>query len=101
MLDGGRWQGQQVLPAAWVQATQQMHATVGNGPQGYGYHWWCAPVTHQGSTLASCAALGNGGQRLFIVPGLDLAVVFTAGQYNATTIGGAQVRLLRQIIASL
>ena len=101
MLDGGRWQGRQVLPATWVQATQQTRVTVGSGPLGYGYHWWCPQVTHQDRKLASCAAFGNGGQRLFIVPGLDLAVVFTAGQYNATAIGGAQVRLLRQIIASL
>ena len=101
MLDGGRWQGRQVIPAAWVQTTQQARVTVGNGPAGYGYHWWCGPVMHQGRARASCAALGNGGQRLVIVPELELAVVFTAGQYNSAAIGAAQTRLQRQIVASL
>jgi hypothetical protein len=36
-----------------------------------------------------------------LVPALDLAVVFTAGQYNSASIGRTQSALFRQIVASL
>ena len=32
---------------------------------------------------ATISARGNGGQRLFLLPGFDLAVAVTAGNYDA------------------
>jgi CubicO group peptidase (beta-lactamase class C family) len=39
----------------------------------YGYQWWVVA----GSDLPAYAALGYGGQRLVVVPALDLIAVFT------------------------
>ena len=101
MLAGGNWQGRQVLPAAWVAATLQPSVTIGKGPLRYGHHWWAGQVQHAGRSLPWIAGLGNGGQRLVVVPELDLAVVFTAGAYNSEQIGPIEGALLRRIVASL
>ena len=61
-----------------------------NGPEGvssYGDLWWLGrlPVDHPEHDLI--AANGYGGQRLFILPDLDLVVVATAGVYGGKSSG--------------
>ncbi len=81
LLDGGRWRGEQIVPASWIDASFRRRVAA-DPPLGYGYQWWRTVVRGQGGMLPVVAAFGNGGQRLFLVPQLDLAVVVTAGQYN-------------------
>jgi CubicO group peptidase (beta-lactamase class C family) len=100
ILAGGAWQGRQVVPAAWVAATLQPSITIDKGPFRYGHHWWDGRVEREGRNLAWTAGIGNGGQRLFVVPELDLAVVFTAGAYNSEQIGRTEFALFRQIVAA-
>lgn len=70
-LNGGTWEGQQLVPAEWVEASV--------APSYYGYHWW---------RLANggYAALGYGGQRIVVVPRLEMVVVIT-GDFPGTTSG--------------
>lgn len=100
LLAGGFWQGRPVVPTAWVAATLQPGIAVARGPLRYGHHWWTGQAQHDGRDLAWTAAIGNGGQRLFIVPELDLAVVFTAGAYNSEQIGRTELALFHQIVAA-
>ena len=103
MMAGGLWQGRQVVPAAWVAAILQPRIATGPGPSAlqYGHQWWAGKATSSGKELPWTAGIGNGGQRLFVLPALDLAVVMTAGQYNSTSIGAAQMRLFKQIVAGV
>ena len=96
MLAGGAWQGRQVVPAAWVAATLQPAMTIGNGPLRYGRHWWAGQVQHGDRSLRWIGGFGNGGQRLQIVPELDLAVVLTAGAYNSVQIGPDELASVSQ-----
>jgi len=88
-LRGGRANGRQVVPAAWVAKScegrpRELPAWArGSGPggvpdplrdRGYGYAWW---VHHLGGH-DTCFAWGYGGQYVFVVPGLDLVIVTTA-----------------------
>ena len=85
VLAGGVWNGRQVVPAAWISATLQPRITIGKGPFRYGNHWWDGQVRQDGRDVDWTAGVGNGGQRLFVIPELDLAVVFTAGQYGESS----------------
>lgn len=96
MLEGGRWQGRQLVPAAWVRTALAPCAGSGN----YGYQWWSGTVWVGGRQVAWSGAMGNGGQRLFLVPSLDLVVVATAGEYSDGSIGRTQQFLLERVIAA-
>ena len=68
-LEGGVWNGQQVVPAEWVEASVSI-------PH-YGYQWWM--LSHGGY-----AALGYLGQRIVVLPDLEMVVVIT-GEFPAST----------------
>lgn len=96
MLQQGRWDDRQVVPAAWVAASLQPRIATGDGLQ-YGYQWWMGSTQALGLPQRWVAAFGNGGQRLFIVPGLDMTVVVTAGEYDKPELGPAFGRLLDSV----
>jgi len=76
-LQHGRWNGVQLVPAQWVTASSTKHLeTTGlmNAAEddGYGYGWWL-------DAFGGYSAHGFGGQYIFVLPQLDMVVVFTAG----------------------
>ena len=84
-LDGGRWQGRQVLSASWVAESfgkyGRLEPLERNGNE-YGYLWWHENYAVNGETVDSIEARGNGGQYIFVVPKLGLAAVITSGNYR-------------------
>jgi len=74
-LNGGVWDGRQVVPAEWVKTSVQKHITTGDRLD-YGYQWWVYPA------LDAYTARGRGGQLIFVVPRLDMVIVFTASMDN-------------------
>ncbi len=79
MIEGGRWQGTQVLPESWVteSLTPQGPATWRAGPVadiGYGLLWFTGRV--HGQRVAW--AWGYGGQFALLAPELKLAVATAA-----------------------
>jgi CubicO group peptidase (beta-lactamase class C family) len=82
VLDDGRWQGKQIVPAAWIAAsTTPVFATKVRDFR-YGHQWWAGTVQWHGRSIDWHGGLGNGGQRLYVVPDLDLAIVTTTGAYD-------------------
>lgn len=67
-LQGGRWNGRQVVPTAWTDAVAR--PTHGNP---YSYQWWLAP-----DDLGYYAA-GKFGQFCYVLPRLDAVLAMTAG----------------------
>ncbi len=91
-LHQGSWDGQQVVPAAWVTASTAWHVDKGDG-LGYGYLWHIDPGRK------SYAALGRAGQHIFVYPEQDLVVVFTAGlPYRSNQDFSPLVKLLNDSI---
>jgi len=76
-LMDGLWDGVRVLPEGWVDASveRSVDDTEWLG-MGYGFQWWLVPWGPENDSYAY-AAIGYGGQRLFVVPELNVVAVFT------------------------
>ena len=69
-LNGGEWNGTQIVPEEWVEEATRKHvdATIMDG---YGYQWWVSGKGYY-------SAVGHKGQFIHVVPDLDLVVTFTS-----------------------
>ena len=81
-LDGGRWNGRQLVPHAWIKDSTESHIST-DFDWRYGYPWRTGDAAAGDKSWRWIAAFGNGVQRLFVVPALDLNVVIVAGRYDA------------------
>lgn len=75
-LNNGTWDGEQILPASWVEASTMVNHTTGSNV-GYGYQWWINP------DWGAFSARGYRGQRIHVLPNENLVVVFTASGSHA------------------
>jgi CubicO group peptidase (beta-lactamase class C family) len=85
-LNGGRWGERQLIPEEWL-ATSFTPAVAMPDGRRYGYHWYVGTVSSDDGTGSvrweeTVSAIGNGGQRLFLLPRLRLVVAITAGNYD-------------------
>ncbi|WP_265587391.1 serine hydrolase domain-containing protein [Sphingomicrobium arenosum] len=92
---GGTWNGQRLIPAAWVEESFTKHIEISPETTGMtqeefdnetsrawqGYHWRIDTVRVGDRSYDSYEANGNGGQLLIVVPELELAVAMTGGNY--------------------
>ena len=110
MLGGGSAGGEAILPAGWIAEAshpQPDSPQIGYGrvaphvPMGYGYQWWTGSSLVKGRHVAWSAAVGNGGQRIFVVPELDLVVVTTAGDYGEVQIQRKVARLFEKVLQAI
>ena len=74
-LNKGRWDGKQVVPPKWVQNSTTSHMETKGlmntaEDDGYGYYWWI-------DSFGGYSAHGWGGQYIYVLPKLDMIVVFT------------------------
>jgi len=94
-LKDGVWEGKRILPEGWVSESTSPAVVAGRERQ-YGFQWWLLP--YQGSKSAwAAAALGYGGQFLFVVPEYDLVAVFTGWNIYGEPSLAAQFALERVI----
>ena len=76
-LQKGRWNGRQLLPAAWIEAASAKQVSNGSNPasdwdQGYGYQFWrCRHNAFRGD--------GAFGQYSLVLPEQDAVVAITSG----------------------
>ena len=93
---------QQIVPSAWLTDSLRGQIDMGNelGWQ-YGYHWWGGKIEAVGAKRDWSGGFGNGGQRLFLVPELDLVVVITAGEYGKPAIGREAYQLFKRVVGAL
>jgi CubicO group peptidase (beta-lactamase class C family) len=84
-LDGGEADGQRLLDRAWV--AQALSPTVAIADQvpyadGYGYMWYSRTWPRDGGPVRVHFASGNGGNKIYLVPALELVVAITSSAYG-------------------
>ena len=86
VLDGGVWHGRRIVSAGWIKqmiAPQSPRGWSFSFARSYGYLWWQGQSLIGDHDIEWVGALGRGGQRLYVVPTLNLVVAVTAGLYIA------------------
>ncbi|MEU8813475.1 serine hydrolase domain-containing protein [Actinoplanes sp. NPDC048796] len=85
VLAGGRG----IVPAGWIEAMLRPRFVTEWGPR-YGYQWYVED--------GFVAAMGNGGQRLVVVPGRELVAAIVTGNYDRPDQGLVPATLLAEVI---
>jgi CubicO group peptidase (beta-lactamase class C family) len=93
-LDGGRWEGRQLLSGAWVEEATRAFGPVNEDPnadedwrRGYGYSFWMQRFGYRGD--------GAYGQFLVVLPEHDTVVAITAEQWRMqSTLDGLWAHLV-------
>jgi CubicO group peptidase (beta-lactamase class C family) len=80
-LNGGNWQGTRIVDESWVRASTQAHARIDDDTE-YGYLWWIRSFKSGGKSYPAFLMNGNGGNKVVVLPGLDMAVVITSTNFN-------------------
>jgi CubicO group peptidase (beta-lactamase class C family) len=104
MLRGGTADGRRIVSPRWIERCTTPLVSV-DEVRRFGYHWYAADMAF-GKPLGwaprylerTWMAFGEGGQRLFVMPGLKLAAAITAGNYGADDQWMPPTRVLREVI---
>jgi len=100
VLREGTWKGRTVVSSFWIEESTRNHIHAWS--VGYGYQWRRGKALVSSQEIDVVYASGHGGQRIFIIPALDLIAVFTSKVFDNP---GGHTRsdgmLIRYILPSL
>ncbi len=96
-LDGGVWQSKRLISEGWIRASTRPHAQIDDQTE-YGYFWWLKTFQSGGKGYAGYFMSGNGGNKVVVLPGLDLCVVITSTNYSTRGMHEQTERLLTDYI---
>jgi CubicO group peptidase (beta-lactamase class C family) len=92
---GGAYQGKEVLPARWIEASWTPRVRSRFTGHAYGYGWFMASARD----YPVCYGWGYGGQMIYIVPDLALTAVMTSDHSGPSGRSG-YVRELHALLAN-
>jgi CubicO group peptidase (beta-lactamase class C family) len=101
VLNHGAWNGKQIVSADWIdQSVKPRFQAIGyfSGLFFYGQQWWLGRSISGDTEVKWIAAMGSGGQRIFIVPDRDLVVMTTSGLYFRARQGDGALDMLTNFI---
>ncbi|MFH6601863.1 serine hydrolase domain-containing protein [Maribacter algicola] len=106
MLDKGNWQGNQLIPASWVEeSTKYGRDAEIYGGDGYGYMWWVATNENARPYLPNCnlpagtySARGAGGQWMEVIPEKKMVFVHLVDTYVKNNVAFEDIGTLLQMV---
>ncbi len=82
-LNNGLWEGEQIISSEWIEASMKSYVVPDmNITSGYGYQWWVESANVGDNVINYCMSAGYGEQYMFVVPALDLIMVFNGGYFS-------------------
>jgi len=81
VLGRGLRERRRVVSEEWIDAMLTPRAVVDDETE-YGYLWWKKELRTDDRAVTVWFASGNGGNKVYVVPALDLVAVVTATAYN-------------------
>ena len=96
-LKGGSWNGTRIVSDAWVKKSMSPHARIDDKAE-YGYLLWLRSFGPEGKERPVAFMSGNGGNKVAIVPDLDLVAVLTSTNYNTKGMHDQTDRLLGEYV---
>jgi CubicO group peptidase (beta-lactamase class C family) len=80
----GKWKGRRVVSAPWIEKAVAKQSRIDNSDYGLGIwrRWYNVQAPAGDRRIDTIMLSGNGGQKVYLVPSLDLIVVFTGGSFN-------------------
>jgi len=76
-LNDGTWKGQRIISMDWIEVATRPHTKFPGGRQSYGYNWFPGSLWVAGTEYEYVATFGYGGQTMYLVPELELILIFT------------------------
>ena len=81
-LNGGVWQGRQIVPADWVEASTTTQAKRASDGSRYGYQWWVRSFGGHEAFVAQ----GHFGQYVIAVPDLSLLIAMNSNYEGSSSV---------------
>lgn len=96
-LNGGRWEGKQIISSEWVRQSVAPHALAREDFE-YGYLWWLQKFKVDGRVVPSYGMAGSGGNKVFVLPEQDAVVVITTTNFQVRGAHPLSEKLLTSLI---
>lgn len=99
ILQGGEWQGKQIVPSEWIATSTTPSAPTAPGAQKYGLQWWMPPDAREGEFFAR----GIYGQYIYIdrPRGVMIATNGADRGFREAGVNDRNIAMFRAITATL
>ena len=98
-LNGGSWHGRQIVSQRWTGAATECRVEIPNPwPAGYGYQWWWMELTVEDRSVNCSFATGNGGNKIYVLPSLDMVICMASSAYNQPYMHTRSHEILQRIV---
>jgi CubicO group peptidase (beta-lactamase class C family) len=101
VLGQGNWRGIQIVSKEWIDRSTKEHVRNSGGYWGYGYLWWIGKTVINKQEIDVILASGNGGQKIYIFPKLELVAIFTGGNYGSDLSSQPDQMLINYILPAM
>jgi len=95
ILQNGAWEGEQIVPAAWVAASTRPSAKTEPGASRYGYQWWMPADARPGEVFAR----GVYGQYIYINKPLGVVIAVNSADkgFRGDGVNSANIAMFRRV----